>query len=491
MNRLLALLCGAITPLALAPLDWWPLGIVAMAGLAISLRNATAKEAFFRAWLFGFASFATGVSWVFVAMNHFGQVSAPLAIIMTGLFCAGIGLFTGIFGYVYARLIRGQAGIDLLGFAACWMLAEWLRSWVLTGFPWLYLGYGHLNSPLAGWAPVIGVHGLNFIIALCGAALANSLLPQNDGSTKLNRLAPVLACAGLFILGSSLNRIEWTEQSSKSALTIGGVQGNIPQDQKWNYDNYWATLELYDKASEALWPEVDVVIWPEAAIPALYHHAQPFFDYMRERAEANNDALITGVPVKENGIMHNAAMVVSGGEGIYHKQRLVPFGEYVPLGSLIRGLIPFFDLPLSSFSLGAPDQLPLTVKGWQWAPSICYEIVYPDLVANGAKQADILFTISNDAWFGHSLGPDQHMQMAQMRALENGRELIRVTGSGITATVDYRGRILQSIPAFTKDNLIAEVHARSGHTPFTQYGSNPVLLFGGLLFGLRLLAARR
>jgi apolipoprotein N-acyltransferase len=187
------------------------------------------------------------------------------------------------------------------------------------------------------------------------------------------------------------------------------------------------------------------------------------------------------VPTRFKEDMYNSVMVISGGEGIYHKQRLVPFGEYVPLSHYIRGLIKFFDLPMSSFTRGSSDQGHLTVKGWQLAASICYEIAYPDLIADSARNSDLLFTISNDAWFGHSIGPDQHMQMAQMRALENGRELIRVTSTGITAIVDHHGNIRTRIPSFEAGNLKGIVHARSGTTPFTRYGSTPIIVLCGVL----------
>lgn len=468
-------LAGACIPLSLAPFDWWWSSILAMAALALLLNKAQSpRQGFLLAWSFGSASFATGVSWVYVAMHDFGHTPAYLAIPMTAIFCIGLGLIPALFGYCYSRWIRhGRAG-STLGFAACWVLFEWLRGWLFTGFPWLYLGYGHLHTALAGWSPVLGIYGLSFWVALSGAALAQLL----SAPTQKRRSAILtgLACIALFLQGHFLQDIEWTQASDKPALRIGAVQSNISQDKKWAYSQYWATLEHYDSASETLWSESDLVIWPEAAIPALYHNAQSFFDYMAERAVINNSALISGVPTSSGENMYNSVTVVSGGEGIYHKQRLVPFGEYVPLSHYLRGIIKFFDLPMSSFSRGSADQDHLQVKGWQLAPSICYEVVYPDLIARGAKDADILFTISNDAWFGRSIGPDQHMQMAQMRALENGRELIRVTSTGITAFVDHRGNIRQRIPSFTTTTMRGEVHAREGSTPFTRYGSAPIIL---------------
>ena len=479
MKRIIAALGGALVPLSLAPFNIWPIGILCMAILAWALDNSSPKEGFFRGWLFGSGSFLTGVSWIFVAMYVYGDTSAPLSALMTAAFCIGIGLIAGLFGYSYSRWLRDGRSGRLLGFAAGWVLFEWLRGWFMTGFPWLYLGYGHLHSPLAGWAPVLGIYGLTFWVALSGAAVAAIVLAPRGQSGR--SALPLLGCVALLGLGASLQRVEWTQPADKPALRIGAIQSNITQDKKWAYSQYWATLELYDLSSEALWDDVDIVVWPEAAIPALYRNAEPFFDYVRERATENNTALITGVPTKFDEDMYNSLMVIAGGEGIYHKQRLVPFGEYVPLASYIRGLIGFFDLPMSSFSRGGPNQAPLTAAGWSFAPSICYEIVYPDLIARSTADADVLLTVSNDAWFGNSIGPAQHMQMAQMRALENGRELLRVTSTGITAIVDHRGNMVKRIPSFTKDNLIGELHGRAGHTPFSRWGSTPVIIACALL----------
>lgn len=482
MKRLVAALAGTLISLSLAPFNYWPLAILAMAALAWSLDDCSAKEGLLRGWLFGSTSFLAGVSWIYVAMYVYGNTSALLSGAMTIAFCLGLGLVTGLFAYVYSRWLRDGRSGRLLGFAAAWVVFEWCRGWLLTGFPWLYLGYSQLHTPVAGWAPVSGIYGLSFWVALSGAAM--HILCTGAAGKGLHRLLPVAASLALLGLGASLSQVEWTAPKDQAALRIGAVQSNISQDKKWAYSHYWDTLELYDLSSEALWPEVDVVIWPEAAIPALYRNAETFFNYIRERADAHNTALITGVPTKQGEAIHNSAMVVSGGEGLYHKQRLVPFGEYVPLGGLLRGLIGFFDLPMSSFSRGGPEQAPLNAKGWKFAPSICYEIVYPDLVARGAEQADVLFTISNDAWFGDSIGPAQHMQMAQMRALENGRELIRVTSTGITAMVDHRGNITQRVPAFTHTTMLGEVSARSGQTPFNRFRSVPIIAACFALLGI-------
>ena len=489
MMRMLALIAGALIPLSLAPFNYWWTGPIALAALAACLQHSSPRESLLRGWLFGSGSFLAGVSWIYVAMYVYGNTSAALSALMTGLFCLALGLVTGLFAYSYSRFLRTEGSTNILGFAAAWVIFEWFRGWFMTGFPWLYLGYAHVSTPLSGWGPIVGIYGLSFWTALSGAALYVAL--REVRSRPLSATLPLLCCGALMLQGQLLTSTEWTQLKERPPLRIGAVQANISQDKKWDYTHYWKTLELYDTQSEKLWADADLVIWPEAAIPALYHHALPFFDYIRERAQANNSALITGVPTRDDEDMYNSVMVISGGEGTYHKQRLVPFGEYVPLAQYIRGLISFFDLPMSSFSWGGPDQGPLQVKDWLLAPSICYEIVYPDLVARSARNADVLFTISNDAWFGKSIGPAQHMEMAQMRALENGRELIRVTGTGITAITDHRGQIKTRIPAHEQALLRGAVSAREGQTPFNRLGSTPIIAGCFLLIAVSVILRRR
>lgn len=486
---LISFISGLLLPLATAPFDWWPIGIISAAALAYCLQSTTAKQGFLIGWSYGSAAFLAGVSWVYIAMYEFGETPAYLAIPMTAIFCIFLGLFTAGFAYSYVRWLRAGILGNTLGFAVAWVLFEWLRGWLFTGFPWLYLGYAHLSSPLAGWAPILGVYGLSFFVALSAACLCVAITKQTRYSRSTWLAA--IGCLGIFLAGEALKYQEWTRDDGRPALRVSTVQANISQDKKWAYNEYWSTLERYDLMSEPLWPDSDVVIWPEAAIPALYHQAASYFDYIRQRAEANDTALISGVPTLNGDDYFNSVLVVAGGQGIYHKQRLVPFGEYVPLDKYIRGLIKFFDLPMSSFTRGGPNQQALQVKDWRLAPSICYEVVYPDLIADGAKNADILFTISNDAWFGRSIGPSQHMQMAQMRALENGRPLIRATSTGISALVNHRGQITASVPPFEQTALRGEVQGRAGQTPFNRLGSLPTIGFCLTLFVLITISAKK
>lgn len=473
---LVMLLSGIAVTLSFAPFGFWPLSLVAVALLNIALEKCSPRRAFALGWFYGAGLFGSGVSWVYISIHKYGFTSAPLALVFTAAFCGLLALIPALAAMIYCRWVRAGLAGRILGFAALWLLSEWLRVWLLTGFPWLYLGYAYIDTALAGWAPVGGIFLVSLIVYFSGACLAQAIYRK--------RWSLLLAPLALWILGYSLQQQSWT-QPTGDTLRIAAVQANITQDQKWLPENYRPTLERYDRMTQPLLGKHDLVIWPEAAIPNYYHVAKPFLDAMAAFAEDEGSALLTGIPYRSPDGVYNAVVVLTGGSGLYAKQKLVPFGEYVPLEHWLRGLIRFFNLPMSSFSKGPPDQAPLLIKGQRIAPFICYEVVYPDFLIRQMNDAHLLLTVSNDAWFGRSIGPKQHFQMARMRALETGRPLIRATGSGITAVIDERGRVIERIPAFSPGVLSADVDSFEGHTPFLRFGSLPILL---LCTGLLLVA---
>ncbi len=486
-GHLLALLAGAIVPLSLAPFDLWPLALLSLAVLCLCLRTHSGRDAVVRSWWFGLGLYSSGASWVFVSISEFGQASLPLALLLTGIFVSGLALIFALPFYAYGRWFSHRDLGLLLAFPAFWVLGEWLRSWLLTGFPWLYLGYGHLDTPLAGWAPVGGVFTVSGICALTAAALASALTAYRQPKTLL-----ALITAGiLWLAGWGLLQLSWTKPKGEP-IKIGMVQANIPQAHKWDPDFRQPTLARFRQMSELLWGR-DWVIWPEAAIPMLYHEAGIYLSEFHQRAAESNSALITGILYDDfqQNKYFNSIVGLGTALGIYHKRRLVPFGEYVPLEGWLRGLIHFFDLPTSIISKGPDNQRPLQVGKLFIAPSICYEVVYPDLVANAASSADVLLTISNDAWFGDSIGPLQHLQMARMRALETGRYMIRATNNGVSGIANTRGQLTLKSQRFVQQTLLGEVRAMTGQTPFMRWGSWPVLILSGLiLLGLSVRAPR-
>ena len=492
-GHLLALAAGALTPLALAPFDLWPLGLLSIALFYLGLRGLTPRAALWRGWSYGFGAFAAGTSWVYVSIHDYGAAAVPLAALLTLLFVAGLGLLFALTAWVWSRWLRRERAplLDALTFAALWVAQEALRGWLFTGFPWLYAGYAQLDGPLAGLAPLGGVWLLSFAVALSAALLINL--------AELLQRWPRLLAAGLLLVtlwggGLWFAAHPWTEPAG-TALRVVAVQGNVEQNLKWDPAQLNAQLALYrDLTLNA--PPADLYVWPETAVPVLREYAEGYLSGIGRLLAERDAALITGLPLRESDAegrprYYNALQVVGRGEGTYLKQKLVPFGEYVPLQDLLRGLIAFFDLPMSDFARGPAGQPPLRAHDYAIAPYICYEVVYPEFAADYAAQSALLLTVSNDAWFGTSIGPLQHLQMARMRALESGRWMIRATNNGVTALIDPFGRLAAVAPQFERAVLQGEVLPMQGLTPYLQWRAWPLATLCALLLGWPLLAGRR
>ncbi|SDF28184.1 apolipoprotein N-acyltransferase [Phytopseudomonas seleniipraecipitans] len=482
-GNLIALLAGALTTLALAPYGIWPLVLVSIALLYRGLRELTPRQAAWRGWWYGFGLFASGTSWVYVSIHDYGAASPPLAAFLTLGFVAGLGLFFALTAWLWALWLRRDAApvSDALAFAALWVAQEAFRGWFLTGFPWLYAGYSQLDGPMAGLAPVGGVWLLSFALALSAALLVN--LPRLYRNKPQFGAALALLIAP-WLIGGLLKGHAWTAPAG-DPLSVAAIQGNVEQNLKWDPAQLNAQLALYRDMSFASKP-VDILVWPETAVPVLKEQAIGYLSVMDRFASDRQSALITGVPIRqpnEHGELryYNGVSVVGQGSGDYLKQRLVPFGEYVPLQEVLRGLIAFFDLPMSDFARGDHDQPLLEAKGHRIATFICYEVVYPEFAAEMAARSDLLLTVSNDTWFGTSIGPLQHLQMAQMRALEAGRWMIRATNNGVTVLIDPFGQITERLPQFEQGTLYGEVQPMQHLTPYLQWRSWPLIALCSLL----------
>ncbi len=471
VRDLAALAAGALLPLSLSPFDWWPLALISPLALFFAVSRATVSRSVIRFYLYNLGMFGVGVSWIFVSVHQYGGASVWLAACLVGLFVAAYSLVSVPLAHVYARWFRRTEIATVFGFAALWVLQEWFRSWFLTGFPWLFLGYGVMATPIANLAPYIGVFGLSFVVVLMMVSLV-AAFRQHSAAWLL----PLM-----FFMTAGLLTARFDQTSPAGSMSVSLVQGNIDQHIKWNPVNRLPILQLYEQASQDEWGR-DLILWPEAALTMFRETAAPFLTGLDETAAKTGTALVLGIPDRDiDGGFQNTLLAAGLGQGHYIKRRLVPFGEYVPLESYLRGLITFFDLPMSRNQPGPPAQPPLTVKDWVVSPSICYEVVYPELVRTAARSPDLLLTVSNDTWFGTSIGPWQHLQMARMRALENGRSMVRATNNGITAVIDHRGRVLASLPQFERGVLRYDVEIRRGDTLFHQFGSLPVLMLALLL----------
>ncbi|NLD15017.1 MAG: apolipoprotein N-acyltransferase [Gammaproteobacteria bacterium] len=490
LRCLLALGCGPLITLSLAPFNLWLLAPLACALLYWLLQqDSTPRQGLLTGWLFGFGLFASGTSWVYVSIHDYGSAPPVLAGLLTLLFVAGLALFQALHGWLWVRFLRGTGRRlwEAPAFAAFWVASDAFRGWFLTGFPWLYAGYSQLDGPLAGLAPLGGVWLASFVLALSGPLLLQL------GYCRAQRLQRAALLAAIWAASLLLHHQPWTEPSGQP-LSVAVFQGNIEQNMKWDPDQIGAQLDLYRELTLSA-PPADLLVWPETAVPLFRDNAARWLDFMHERAQERGSALLTGVPVRHTlndgqRRYYNGVTVLGEGSGEYLKQKLVPFGEYVPLQDWLRGLIEFFNLPMSDFARGPAGQPPLQAHGYQVAPYICYEVVYPEFARELAARSDILLTISNDSWFGRSIGPLQHLQMAQMRALEAGRWMIRGTNNGISVLIDPFGQITADIPQFEQAVLHGQVTPMQGLTPYLRFGSWPLAILCSLLLALALYQRR-
>jgi len=465
-----ALVAGALTVAGFAPLAIFPLPFLTLAGLLlIWLRAATPQAAFRTGFVFGAGLFGVGVSWVYVSLHDFGMMPAPLAAIGTLAFCAILSLYPAAAGWGFARLVRAPLSSVLIAFPAAWTLFEWLRGWVFTGVPWLALGYSQVDSPLAGFAPLIGVYGVSFATVLC----AGLLVVVTTGSLRA-RLAGGVALVFAFGLGQLAKQIDWTSPQG-APLKVALLQGNIPQDLKFQADRYAMTLSIYKRLIEASTGQL--VVLPETAIPRFLGTVDPGYlkDIAKIALERRADVLI-GVPIRDPGGRYFNSVVSVGASPSqrYDKSHLVPFGEFVPAGFgwMVRTLA----IPLADFSLGPENPRPLALAGQLIAPNICWEDAFGEEIIRQLPEATLLVNVSNVAWFGDSLAPAQHLQISRMRALETGRTLLRATNTGMTAIIDPRGRVLARLPQFTEGILEGEVRGYTGASPYVKVGNTPIVL---------------
>lgn len=479
------IIAGAAQTLSLNPFNLWPLVFLSIALAVTATRlldpsqSLGPRKAFLYGWLIGFGLYASGASWIYVSINSYGNAPPLLAGSLTFLFVSGLAVFQGLCFCLFSKLRSQKILLNAGLFSALWTLTDLFRSLFLTGFPWLFIGDTQTDGPLKALLPVLGVYGVTFIICFssAGAIAALSALRKHQNQIVYSYLF-ILALVVTSLI--PLSYAQWTDRTAKE-LSVALVQLNIPQELKWQRSQREKTIRLLQQSAEDH-KDADLIVWPETALPILFDRAKPLLDSINTKAATENTSIITGIPYRgwsethSSNVMHNSIIGLGKANGIYHKQKLVPFGEYVPLQDVLRGLIDFFDLPMSDFRKGPSDQALLNVGDLKVSPFICYEIVYPDFVASRARDADVLLTISNDSWFGQSIGPHQHLQIARTRAIENGRFMIRATNNGVTAIIDEHGNITTEIPQFERATLKGKVSVVKGMTPYTSWGSIPTVL---------------
>jgi len=467
-------IAGLLLVLAFAPFYLFPLAIVSPALLFLAWVQSTPGRAAWRGFLFGAGLFGGGVSWVYVSLHTFGNMSMPLAIFTVLLFVSLLSLYLAVLGWFQGRFFHGPAWLRVIVvMPALWILVEWWRGWFLSGFPWLNLGYSQSPSIAFNLAPWIGVYGVGYATAIMAGLLAWVLLNPKRYWVKALSAGAVLVLV-VFLTGLA----DWTQPNGKP-IKVALIQGNVSLAKKWDPDYLPYILQRYLALSrESGQPRL--IVWPEAAIPTYLNRLDPgFIAQMRKEAKSANSTYIIGAIEQEQKgkqfKLYNSAVLIGQDSGTYRKRHLVPFGEFVPLRFLFNWLVQSVNIPMSDFSVGGNNQPQLTIAGQKIGISICYEDAFGEEVLRSLPAANLLVNISEDAWFGKSLASPQRLQMAQMRAREAGRMMVRAANTGITAVIDHTGKVVARSPQFQQQILLATVQPRTGATPYARLGNWPLI----------------
>ncbi len=467
----LAFPAGVALAAAFAPVGIAPLAVVCPAFLFLLWEGAAPRTAAWRGFLFTSGTFLAGTYWLYNSIHLVGQAPLWIALfLMLGL-VALMGSYTAVLGYAVSRWGPARGALRwLVLLPAGWVLVEWFRGWFLSGFPWLALGYSQLETPLRGLAPLAGVYGTSLGTALLAGALVTLLL-----GSRAARLAAVALSVGVVALAALLTRVEWTEPRGTS-VSVALVQGAVPQAMKWAPGQRERTLELYASLT-APHLGTDIIVWPEAALPALERDIRGFLDSLHAAARARGSDVVMGLLRRDalTGEYFNAMAAFTATEQWYDKRRLVPFGEFFPVPAAVRDWMRLMNLPYSDFASGAQDQSPLLVAGESLAPTICYEDAYASEQLALVRRSTLLVNVTNDAWFGDSTAPHQHLDISRMRSLETGRPMLRATNDGVTALIAHDGTLIGQLPQFEPGVLTGTIEPRTGLTPYARTGNLPVL----------------
>lgn len=518
----LSLLAGAVLPFAFAPFEQFWIAPLSYAVLFYSWRGATPRQAFWSGLVYGCGSFCAGTYWTYIAIHDFGGAPIVLAVAVSFALAFAMSLFVAAAGWTAARWFRTSGALAWLGtLPALWVLAEWLRGWLLTGFGWLSAGYSQTDSWLMGYAPVLGLHGMSWAVLVTAGALVTLCVAAVDawrgrpdgsgsatgaGAVRRNRAAvsgnaagavgAAIVLAAVWGGGLAFGTQRWTTPKDET-LSVALVQGAITQDLKWRPDLLPGTLALYSGLTQES-RGTDLIVWPEAAIPDLYENNIRFLDGMQEWAQQSGSAVLLGIlrlppeHASKTATFQNVLVALTDPRATYVKRHLVPFGEYYPVPGFVRNWLRLLDLPYTDGVPGASDQPALDVAGERVAVTICYEDLFGAEQLHYLPDATLLVNVSNDAWFGDSIAPHQHRQIAQVRAAEAGRWLLRATNTGVTAVIDPQGRVAASVPQFEAGVLKYTVQGFTGSTPYARWG-NWLVVCAALLSQLPVIAklARR
>ncbi|MDD2833689.1 MAG: apolipoprotein N-acyltransferase [Methylotenera sp.] len=472
------LILGACCVLGFAPFYQYAASILSVAGLCFFWQKSISpREAAVDGFVYGLGLFGTGIYWIYISLHDFGGMPSFMAGLSTFLLAAFMALFTGAIGALSKQLARDNKKVMLIAIPLIWALSDWSRSWIFTGFPWLSMGYSQIpNSPVAGYLPIIGIYGVSVISVWVASLVAYWFTVTPDHQTVKKRYV-FISILSIILTGALLKQISWTKAAGVPT-TVSLLQGNIPQDIKWDPDTAAQTMLQYTHMAEQ--SSAKLIIMPETALPVIASELPAEIkSRLLQHAVKNDSDILIGMVEREQGEYFNSVLNIGVSQNsAYRKSHLVPFGEFIPFKTIFGWIYrDWLNMPLSDLSRGNKHQSPMQVAGEKVAINICYEDVFGEEIIRQLPAATLLVNVSNDAWYGNSFAADQHMQFSQARAMETGRMMLRATNTGATAIISNQGKIIAHAPHFKQTTLDGTAQGYTGMTPYILWGNWPIVTF--------------
>ncbi|GMV49669.1 MAG: Apolipoprotein N-acyltransferase [Nitrospirae bacterium] len=502
--RLILLACasGFLYPLSFPAFDLGALAWLALVPLHLAVEYVSPGRAFRLGWIAGTLAFTGSMFWVITAMNLYGKVPLPIAILVMLLLTVYLGLYLAIYA---AGLCWIRSAFPTLGFLPApflWVSLELIRTYVLTGLPWVLFGYSQYQTlSIIQLADHFGVYGVSFLLVLVNAALAETILWSIKAYRGFQRhsfpwpsAAAAVAGVGMALF-YGVTLLSAADQVPVRTLSVGVVQPNVEQAQKWDVAFRQETMGRFARLTADLGPDVDLIVWPEAATPFVFELEPQYRAIVSDMAQQADAPLLFGSPALRRYpdgrpfLLNSAYLLATEGQilGRYDKQHLVPFGEYIPfhnsllffLDKLVEGIGDFEAGPGPTLLMFKPREKVPPMAAAATAPDfhvkfgvvICYEVIFPNLVRQfAANGADFMVTVTNDAWFGPSSAPYQHFGMVVLRAVENRMAFARAANTGISGFIDPYGRVTQQSSIFTQTALKDTIMLSPQRTFYAQYG---------------------
>ncbi|MFW2373453.1 MAG: apolipoprotein N-acyltransferase [Gammaproteobacteria bacterium] len=454
---------GLLLVFSFAPYNQFWLAYPLIAGWFLLMVNQSSGQVFKRSFWFSLGWFTHGIYWIYYSLHVHGGAPVAMAVFMVFCLAAVLALFPALCLWLARKYIAlNEQWQLLLLLPLSVFMAEWLRGVVLTGLPWVQLGYSQIDTVLAGYTPLVGGLGVTGLTLFIAGIMAYMLWYKRY-------LRPMAVIGVISLLGAGLQHIEWTEAEGKS-IRVSLIQGNIAQKDKWQAYFFTPTLDMYRDLTRQNW-DSDLIVWPETAIPGYRHRVQPFLESLSKEAEQNHSEVLLGLFIRDPEKRRYYNSVISTSDGEYRKRHLVPLGEYYPFRSLISFFSRWIRIPMSDVDFGPEQQPLLAAAGQKLGISICFEDVFDRDVRQTLPEASMLVNVSNDAWFEDSTEPWQHHQKARMRALESGRYMLRSTNTGVSSIITPQGDVLAISPQFTRHVITADVQGMTGRTPYVFWGN--------------------